>query len=86
MYVIYNSKLEIISAILLLLSIISLFYYLRIVHYLLFGALGAGRVRGHNQMNSNGSYQDFNQAYVVILVNISIILLTINTSIIFLLA
>ena len=75
-YIIYNSELEIIGGILLLLSIISLYYYLRIVHYIFF----------YNQINNNGSYPDIYQAYVVIIVNISIVILTINPSIIFLIA
>jgi len=75
-YVIYNQGLEIIAATLLILSIISLFYYLRIVHYIFF----------YNEINNNGSYPDLYQAYVVILVNVGIILLTINPSFLFLIA
>jgi len=74
-YIIFQEY-KVIAAILLLFSIISLFYYLRIVHFLYF----------YNEPNKNGSNPDKSQGYVVIIVNILLISASANPSYLILLS
>lgn len=75
-YLIFNHGLDLFAVLLLILSILSLFYYLRIVHYIFF----------YHDSNFHFSFPDLFQAYVVILVNFSILFFTINPSFLFLIA
>jgi NADH-quinone oxidoreductase subunit N len=87
-YVISASGLEFIAGILLVLSIISLFYYLRIVHYLFFysGETPQSNDESKPLNSALTSFPDFSQAFVVLLVNMSLIFFTFNPSIIIILA
>jgi NADH-quinone oxidoreductase subunit N len=81
-YLTFSSDLIFIAVILLGFSILSLFYYLRFVHYIYFYTprdLIAGESKG-------GSLPDLYQSYVAVLANIALLFFSFNPSLLFLTA
>lgn len=76
-YMIFNNNLILISAFLLIFSILSLFYYLRFIHYALF-------YESDNYINT--IKPNLYQSYIIIAINLGLILFSLNPSLLFLIS
>jgi len=81
-YLTFSSDLIFIAVILLGFSILSLFYYLRFVHYIFF--YGRADVGGRKAVGKEGSQPDLYQSYVAVLANIALLFFSFNPSLLFL--